>query len=131
MRAPKQKRSDNGCHSVHNPSIFLPLLVPTASSKMCLTARALSSELAQSTGQKQDKLFVMEEKEEEEEVTNVCQRVGPNIYVAVAAVHFKMNYGNHNRKKEIRYIHTIQTGLPDIRTPLASPNLHFMITLEP
>ena len=43
------------------------------------------------------------EEEEEEEVANVCQKVGPNIHVAMAAAHFKMNFGHQGRKKEIRW----------------------------
>ena len=96
MRAPKQTKRDGVSVSVHNPSIFLPLLVPTAASKTCLTSVHLTS--VRDSGD----LAQEEDEEKNDETVTVCQRVGPNIHVAMAAAHFKMHYGHHGKKKEIR-----------------------------
>ena len=44
-----------------------------------------------------------EGEEEKDGGGHPCTRVGPNIYVAVAAAHFKLHFGQPGRKK-MRYI---------------------------
>ena len=43
-----------------------------------------------------------EGEEEKDGGSHPCTRVGPNIYVAVAAAHFKLHFGQLGRKK-MRY----------------------------
>ena len=101
MRAPRQIIKEDGvCVPVHNPSIFLSLLVNTAGSKTCLAPLRPAGHQTALRGKEQ---FSKEKQEMEELVPTVCQRVGPNTHIAVAAAHFKMNYA-HAKKKEIRSI---------------------------
>ena len=102
MRAPRRvTRQDGGCVSIHNPSIYLSLLVCTAASRTCLAPHRPAG---RQTADEEESNLSPKENGEEEIASNVCQRVGPNIHVAMAAAHFKMNYGHHARKKEIRLL---------------------------
>lgn len=127
MRAPKvtrRGRTGKPC-AIRNPSLYLPPLVHTASSKMCLTSHKPA------TGQKHElegavldqgsleglaKGHSREEREEgsrqlqedkDAEEAGKSHRVGPNLYVALAAAHFKLNNTttgrNFGQRKGLRY----------------------------
>ena len=65
MRAPKRLTAEDGGgqYSVHNPSIYLPLLLPTASSKTCLTSLKPHAQSHGSKKQIRDS-FILEKREE-------------------------------------------------------------------
>lgn len=117
MRAPKplkrEKSASSDGHCVYNPSIYLPTLVHTASSKACLTSQRPAQPNLQKLSDNKDNLerkFLNSSKLPEQEVREEaqCPRVGPNIYVAVAAAQFKLHFSHHGKKKEIRYSSLIQ-----------------------
>ena len=104
MRTPRQiTRREGVCVPVHNPSIFLSLLVNTAASKTCLAPHRPA--VAQQAARGEEDSSTQKAGEVGEEVApNVCQRVGPNVHVAIATAHFKTSFSHaqHGRKKEIR-----------------------------
>lgn len=113
MRAPKplkrEKSTSGDDHCVYNPSIYLPTLVHTASSKACLTSQRPAQPHLQTLSDNKDSLeqkFLNSSELPEEEVREEaqCPRVGPNIYVAVAAAQFKLHFSHPSKKEEIRYI---------------------------
>ena len=114
MRAPKVaqkgRSTDDSC-SLHNPSIYLPPLVHTASSRVCLTLqRPRPHNTHRACNKKQHLTTVLfkscDDKEgmvdDEINADQYQSRVGANLYVAFAAAHFKMHFGQPGRKKEIR-----------------------------
>lgn len=117
MRAPKplkrEKSTSSDSHCVYNPSIYLSTLVHTASSKACLTSQRPAQPNLQKLSDNKDNLerkFLNSSELPEQEVREEaqCPRVGPNIYVAVAAAQFKLHFSHHGKKKEIRYASLIQ-----------------------
>jgi len=127
MRAPKMTRrgrTGKPC-AIHNPSLYLPPLVHTVSSKMCLTShwpaigqtqpheealldRGSLGGLAKGQSpedREEGSQQVQEDKDDEGAGKN--HRVGPNLYVALAAAHFKLNNTtpgrNFGQRKGLRY----------------------------
>ena len=115
MRAPKRlKSADDDSQCLHNPSIYLSSLIHTASSKTCLTSwrpmQLKSHALSDKKHNHQSNLLIGSDTPNDEVGTSECLRVGPNIYVAVAAAHFKLHFGHPGRKKEIRYNYRVGKG---------------------
>lgn len=103
MKAPKRRTIwDGSSVLVHNPSIFLPLLPLTASSKACLISKRQNQKVP--TSSKEESNLVPQDTEEEIETPSLCHKVG---HVAMAAVQFKMN--QQSRKKEsIRFNYILE-----------------------
>ena len=111
MRTPRQiTRRDGVCVPVHNPSIFLSLLVNTAASKTCLAPHRPAVALQVAHGE-EDSSPQRAGEAGEEVAPNACQRVGPNMQVAIAAAHFKMSF-SHGQKKEIRLTFSVIINAP-------------------
>ena len=100
---------------ISNPSVYLPPLVHTASSKACLTGMPRvscrqSNSITESTVEWQrgkegvDEADVSKEPEQiPGKVEKAAKGVGANLYVALAAAHFKL----HGKEKApVRYIYT-------------------------
>ena len=127
MRAPKmtrRERTGKPC-AIHSPSLYLPPLVHTVSSKMCLTShrpaigqaqlheeavldRGSLEGLAKSQSpENREEGSQQVQEDKDDEGAGKSHRVGPNLYVALAAAHFKLNNTapgrNFGQRKGLRY----------------------------
>lgn len=110
LKKEKSTSNDGDDQCLYNPSMYLPPLVHTASSKGCLTsqrpAQPHSQKLPDDKNSSEKKFLDSSETSEcdgEVREGTQCPRVGPNIYVAVAAAQFRVHFSHHGKKKEIRY----------------------------
>ena len=124
LRTPKEVKRNGDSVSVSNPSFYLRPMVHTASSKTCLVSKPTKSRQlskpspdqskVRGCGQKKDQGDSVSDnsKDQSPSDSGKGRSMGPNLYIALAAAHFKLSEKKWRKENQtLKYVNNYKSVL--------------------